>query len=86
MLVISIFSVFIYPDSSAGITPLTYVPPTVPMKQSQWPTLGEMIDSRKRVVVFLDAGANTSHVNFILPEFEMVSVFHDLQVTLIKVI
>jgi hypothetical protein len=44
------------------------------MKQSQWPTLGEMIDSGKRVVVFLDSGADTSVVNFILPEFEMVSL------------
>lgn len=58
----------------AGITPFAYVAPTIPMKQSQWPTLGEMIDSGKRVVVFLDSGADTSVVNFILPEFEMVSL------------
>lgn len=32
-----------------------------------------MIDSGKRVVVFLDSGADTSVVNFILPEFQMVS-------------
>jgi len=57
---------------SAGITPLAYVPPSVPVNQSDWPTLGEMIDSGKRVVVFLDAGANTSSVDFILPEFEMI--------------
>jgi len=42
------------------------------MTASQWPTLGEMIDSGRRVVVFLDAGADTSVVNFILPEFEMI--------------
>ncbi|XP_006456425.1 hypothetical protein AGABI2DRAFT_228373 [Agaricus bisporus var. bisporus H97] len=56
----------------AGITPLAYVPPHVPMKNSEWPTLGEMIDSGKRVVVFLDAGADTSQVDFLLPEFEMI--------------
>lgn len=44
------------------------------MKNSEWPTLGEMIDSGKRVVVFLDAGADTSQVDFLLPEFEMVSL------------
>lgn len=56
-----------------GITPLAYVPPRLPMKNSEWPTLGEMIDSGKRVVVFLDSGADPSKVNFILPEFDMVS-------------
>lgn len=59
-------------NDSPGITPLAFVPPTVPVSQSDWPTLGQMIDSGKRVVVFLDAGANTSSVDFILPEFEMV--------------
>ncbi|KAF8968511.1 PLC-like phosphodiesterase [Flammula alnicola] len=57
---------------AAGITDLAYVPPSVPVQQSDWPTLGELIDSGKRVVVFLDAGADTSSVNFILPEFEMI--------------
>ncbi|PFH49645.1 hypothetical protein AMATHDRAFT_62773 [Amanita thiersii Skay4041] len=56
----------------AGITPLAYVPPHVPMKWNEWPTLGDMIDSGKRVVVFLDAGADTSKVNFLLPEFPMI--------------
>lgn len=61
-----VFNVF------SGITPLAYVPPSLPVKQSEWPTLGEMIDSGKRVVVFLDAGADNSGVDFILPEFAMV--------------
>lgn len=43
------------------------------MKESDWPTLGDMIDSGKRVVVFLDSGADPSTVDFILPEFEMVA-------------
>lgn len=43
------------------------------MKQSDWPTLGQLIDSGKRVVVFLDAGADNSIVDFILPEFAMVT-------------
>jgi hypothetical protein len=57
---------------AAGITPMAYVPPSVPMKNSDWPTLGELIDSDKRVVVFLDSDADPSSVNFILPEFEMI--------------
>jgi len=56
----------------AGITPLAYVPPIIPIKQSEWPTLGEMLDSRKRVVVFMDANTNTTLVDFILPEFGMI--------------
>lgn len=57
---------------SAGITPLAFVPPSIPVKQSDWPTLGELIDSGKRVVVFMDAGADGIAVPFILPEFPMV--------------
>ena len=39
----------------------------------QWPTLGELIDSGKRVVVFLDAGADDDRsVPYILPEFPNV--------------
>ncbi|KAG6888183.1 hypothetical protein C0995_010027 [Termitomyces sp. Mi166 len=56
----------------SGITPFAYVPPAIPMKYSDWPTLGEMIDNDKRVVVFMDAGTNTTAVDFILPEFEMI--------------
>jgi len=44
------------------------------MKQSGWPTLGQMIDNGKRVVVFMDSGADSGGVDYILPEFQMVSV------------
>ncbi|KDQ53667.1 hypothetical protein JAAARDRAFT_420469 [Jaapia argillacea MUCL 33604] len=58
---------------ASGIADLAYIPPTVPVKQSDWPTLGELIDSGKRVVVFLDAGASDgSTVDYILPEFQMI--------------
>ena len=59
---------------NSGIAPLAYVPPSKPMKQSDWPTLGQMIDSGKRVVVFMDSGADNGGVDYILPEFQMVSV------------
>lgn len=56
---------------SAGIADLAYIPPfqTTPSDTLDWPTLGSMISSGKRVVVFLDAGANQTVVNYILPEF-----------------
>jgi len=60
---------------NSGITQLAYVPPSIPVPQSSWPTLGQMIDSGTRVVVFLDAGADGSDggvVDFILPEFPMI--------------
>ncbi|KAI0743414.1 PLC-like phosphodiesterase [Daedaleopsis nitida] len=57
----------------SGVAALAFVPPHLPMKQSEWPTLGEMIDSGKRVVVFLDAGADSDRsVPYILPEFPMI--------------
>ncbi|KAJ7709161.1 PLC-like phosphodiesterase [Mycena metata] len=57
----------------AGISNLTYIPPSLPVKQSDWPTLGSMIDSGKRVVVFLDAEADgPDPTDIILPEFSMV--------------
>ncbi|KAJ7259776.1 PLC-like phosphodiesterase [Mycena rebaudengoi] len=56
----------------AGISDLAFVPPALPVKRSDWPTLGSMIDSGKRVVVFLDANADPAAVPFILPEFQMV--------------
>ncbi|KAF8147927.1 PLC-like phosphodiesterase [Mycena galopus ATCC 62051] len=58
---------------AANISDLAYVPPTLPLNQSSWPTLGDMITSGKRVVIFLDAGADAPDaVPFILPEFQMI--------------
>ncbi|KAG5642802.1 hypothetical protein DXG03_002107 [Asterophora parasitica] len=60
---------------NSGITPFVYVPPSRPLRRDNWPTLGQMIDSGKRVVVFLDEGAEGSAgapVDFILPQFDMV--------------
>ena len=36
----------------------------------QWPTLGEMIRLNQRLVVFLDYGANPTHVPYLLREFQ----------------
>ncbi|EIM90665.1 PLC-like phosphodiesterase, partial [Stereum hirsutum FP-91666 SS1] len=57
---------------SSGIATIAFVPPSLPVAFDEWPTLGEMISSGKRVVVFMDFGAETGGVNYILPEFEMI--------------
>jgi len=58
---------------AAGISNLTYIPPSLPISQSEWPTLGSMIDNGTRVVVFLDSQADGPEpVDFILPEFSMI--------------
>src|SRR5271154_3065290 len=57
--------------ASAGIADLAFVPSftTTPGDTLNWPTLGSMISSGKRVVIFLDADADQTKVNYILPEF-----------------
>lgn len=61
---------------NSGMTDLAFVPKITPenpfLKNEDWPTLGEMIESGKRVVVFLDGGADVAKVPFILPEFKMI--------------
>lgn len=58
---------------AAGLSSQAYVPSTTPLAQADWPTLGELIDAGTRLVVFMDYGAETGGVDYILPEFEMVS-------------
>jgi hypothetical protein len=56
---------------SAGIAEMAYVPSfsSTPGDTSDWPTLGSMITSGKRVVIFMDSNADPSKVDYILPEF-----------------
>ncbi|KAI0684351.1 PLC-like phosphodiesterase [Earliella scabrosa] len=57
----------------SGVASFAYVPPHLPMKQNEWPTLGQLIDSGKRVVVFLDNGADDDRsVPYLLPQFSNV--------------
>lgn len=55
-----------------GLANLAYVPPKSPMMREDWPTLKEMLDSGKRLVFFIDKGAEEGTVPYILPEFTMV--------------
>lgn len=50
---------------------LLYVLPTNPTKYSDWPTLGNILDSGKLVAVFLDIRTNMTAVDLILSEFEI---------------
>jgi hypothetical protein len=61
--------------NSSGIEPLAYIPIQPIMSRDDWPTLGEMITSGKRLVVFLDKGADSRvhpEKEYILPQFKMM--------------
>ncbi|KAI0259107.1 PLC-like phosphodiesterase [Gloeopeniophorella convolvens] len=58
---------------ASGVADFAFVPPQNPMQQSAWPTLGDMIASGKRVIVFIDAiGSDGQTVDYLLPEFTMI--------------
>jgi len=54
---------------SAGLDTVAFSPNSSALTFSEWPTLGEMIDSGKRVVTFLDTQADFSQVPYIIDEF-----------------
>ena len=58
--------------ASTGLKNYAYIPSSSPadLAISAWPTLGSMISTGKRLVVFIDADANTASVPYILPEFD----------------
>jgi len=60
---------FVSAFENSGIIPYLYIPPKVPMHLNDWPTLSEMILTRKRVVAFMDYNANQTAVPYILDEF-----------------
>lgn len=56
---------------STGMASYAFVPSTSPQALAidDWPTLGDMIAAGKRLVIFLDYGANEAKVLYILDEF-----------------
>lgn len=54
---------------STGLADMAFAPNSSTLPASQWPTLGEMIDSGKRLVVFMDNGANDTAFPYLIPEF-----------------
>ncbi|TKA27128.1 hypothetical protein B0A50_04465, partial [Salinomyces thailandicus] len=57
---------------ASGIRPYLYEPQYIPQHRDQWPTLGEMILSGKRVVMFMDYNANQTAVPYVLDEFSHI--------------
>jgi len=61
--------------NKTGLTDMAYVPPQPIMSRDDWPTLGSMISSSKRVVIFIDKGAEARTEpasQFILPQFQQM--------------
>ncbi|KAK0794078.1 hypothetical protein LTS16_014422 [Friedmanniomyces endolithicus] len=57
------------PIENSGIRKYLYEPEYIPQHRDQWPTLGHMILSGTRVVMFMDYNANQTTVPYILDEF-----------------
>lgn len=60
---------FAEPIERSGLLQYIYQPPKTAMTLDDWPTLGEMILSGKRVVTFIDYGPNTTAVPYLLWQF-----------------
>ena len=54
---------------SAGLESYAYVPASTPVASTAWPTLQSLISSGKRLVSFIDYGADYSACNYILDHF-----------------
>jgi len=54
---------------SAALDTLSYAPPAAIVPSTQWPTLGALIDSGKRLLTFLDNGADFTTVPYLIDEF-----------------
>jgi len=55
-----------------GLVQYAYLPPKIPMAITDWPTLGSMILTGKRVVFFMDYNANQTAVPYVLDEFSQM--------------
>ncbi|KAH6655878.1 PLC-like phosphodiesterase [Truncatella angustata] len=54
---------------ASGLDTYTYAP-TADLSLADWPTLGEIVASKKRLIVFMDYNADISKVSYILDEFK----------------
>jgi len=62
-------NLFKQPLEESGLARMAYIPPKPVMNITDWPTLGEMILTGQRVVIFMDYKANWSEVDYIIDEF-----------------
>ncbi|KAI9512572.1 PLC-like phosphodiesterase [Russula earlei] len=57
---------------AVGLDVLSYTPTAAVTAATAWPSLGSMIDSGKRLVTFMDTGADFTTVPYIIDEFTNV--------------
>ncbi|CAE6428364.1 unnamed protein product [Rhizoctonia solani] len=57
---------------AASMVDLSYAPPTKSVTADQWPTLGTLIDSGKRVLTFMDNSADFTTVPYLIDEFSNI--------------
>lgn len=60
---------FVDPIEKSGLRQYIYQPPKTAMTLEDWPTLGELIISQKRVITFIDYNFDTTSVPYLLWEF-----------------
>jgi len=53
----------------AGLDTMSYAPPSASIPATEWPTLGNLIDSGKRLITFMDSSADFNSVPYIIDEF-----------------
>ena len=63
---------FADPIKNSGLKDYAYEPPKIPMARDDWPTLGSLILSNSRAVIFMDYEANQSEVPYVLNEFTQI--------------
>ena len=51
---------------AVGLDALSYSPPSATTSVGSWPSLGSLIDSGKRLITFMDAGADFTTVPYII--------------------
>lgn len=51
---------------AAGLDTVSYSPPAATIPASGWPTLGSLIDNGTRLLTFMDHGADTATVPYII--------------------
>ncbi|KAL8874177.1 MAG: hypothetical protein Q9174_000443 [Haloplaca sp. 1 TL-2023] len=63
---------YIGPLERSGIDRYAFVPPKMPMRLDDWPTLSEMILMQKRIVIWMDYNADQLTVPYIMDEFSQM--------------
>ncbi|KAI9460570.1 PLC-like phosphodiesterase [Lactarius psammicola] len=57
---------------AVGLDALSYSPPSATTSAGSWPSLGSLIDSGRRLITFMDSGADFTSVPYIIDEFTNV--------------